>query len=138
MISAAQEQERTKVVQTKPPSSRLVLSPFITGLDPFELMALAATTAEHFRRRQGRGGARRTISPSSLFWICRNGNAGCKSETILQRNDYFRILRVGQNQNVDLESTVVKPVRISLFCVGSKSSKWAQQMNDTNLTNDAP
>ena len=61
MISAAQEQERAKVVQTEPPSSRLVLSPFITGRDPFEQMALTATTTKHFRRRQGRGDARRAI-----------------------------------------------------------------------------
>ena len=44
MIKVAQEQERAKIVQTELPSSYLISSPFITGLDPFEQMVLAATT----------------------------------------------------------------------------------------------
>ena len=56
MIGAAQEQDRTKVVQTKPLSSHVVLLPFITGFDPFEQIALAATTAKHFRRCEGQWG----------------------------------------------------------------------------------
>ena len=58
MISEAQEQERTKVVQTKPPSSHLVCSPIIADHDPFEQMMMDVTTAKAFRRRQERGGAR--------------------------------------------------------------------------------
>ena len=61
MISAVQEQERTKVVQTKPPTSHLVLSPFVTGLDTFEQMVLSSVTAKHFRCLHGQGGARMTI-----------------------------------------------------------------------------
>ena len=66
MISAAQEQERTKVVQNKPPSSHLVCSPIIADHDPFEQIIMNVTATKAFRRRPGRGGARRTISPLSL------------------------------------------------------------------------
>jgi hypothetical protein len=72
-----------KGVQDEAAPSPLVPSPFITDHDPFEQMAATVTAAEHFRRRQGRGGARRMISSLSLFWICRNARAGCKRKTIL-------------------------------------------------------
>ena len=39
--------------------SALVLLSLTMGFDPFETMAVAAAAAKHFRRRQGRGGARR-------------------------------------------------------------------------------
>ena len=74
-------------VKPGPATSPLVPLPFITSHDPFEQMAATAAAAEHFRRRQGRGGASMTILPSSLLWICENGRAGCKSETILQRSN---------------------------------------------------
>ena len=76
-----------KRVQDEAAPSALVPLPFITGHDPFEQMAVTAAAAEHFRRRQGRGGASMTILSSSLLWICENGRAGCKSKTILQRSN---------------------------------------------------
>ena len=85
---------------------------------------MAVTAAKPSRCCQGRGGTRKTTLPwilqLSLFWICRNVRAECKSETILQDNDSFRVLRVRANflvlsQLVDWED--------SLFCVGLKSSK---------------
>ena len=82
MISAVQEQERTKIAQTEPTSSRLVLLPFITGLGPFEQMALAATTAKHFRCHHRQGGARMTILPLSVSWDCGNDKVGGKSVAI--------------------------------------------------------
>ena len=72
-----------KSVQYKVAPSVFVPLPFITGHDPFEQMAATAAAAEHFRCRQGRGGTRRTILPSSLLWICENGRVGGKSKTVL-------------------------------------------------------
>ena len=72
-----------KGVQDETASSPLVSLPFITGHDPFEQMAVTAAVAEHFRRRQGRGGASMTISSLSLFWIYRNARAGGESKTVL-------------------------------------------------------
>ena len=80
MFSVAQEQERMKVVQPEP--IYFHLAPFITGLEPFEKMALAVTTAEHFRRSHGRGGARMTIFPLSLSWIRENDKVGRKNLAI--------------------------------------------------------
>ena len=74
-------------VEDEAASSPLVSLPFITGHDPFEQMAATAAAAEHFRRRQGRGGASMTVLPLSLLWIYENGKAGCKSETILRRSN---------------------------------------------------
>ena len=73
-----------KGVENEPALSALFLLPLTTGLDPFETKAVAAAAAKHFCRRQEQGGARGGILPLSLFWICRNGRAGCKSETILR------------------------------------------------------
>ena len=79
MISAAEEQERTKVVQTKLPSSNLVLLPFTTGLDPFEQIAVVTVAAKNFRRRHERGGARMAILPLPLSWVCENDKVGGKA-----------------------------------------------------------
>ena len=57
-----------KGVQDEIAPSLLVLLPFIKGHDPFEQMAVTAAAEEHFRRRQGRGGASMAILPSSLLW----------------------------------------------------------------------
>ena len=72
-----------KGVQDEAAPSWLVPLSFITGYDPFEQMAATVAAAEHFRRRQGQGGARRTLSSLSLFWVCRNARAECKRKTIL-------------------------------------------------------
>ena len=76
-------QERVKGVEDKLASSPRVLLQFTLGLDPFEQMTVATVAAKHFRRRQGQESARWTMSPLSLFWICRNNRGGCKSDTIL-------------------------------------------------------
>ena len=116
----------TKAVQYKLLSFRLVLSPFIAIHDPFEqmTMTMAAVAAKDFRRRQGQGGARRVMPPFSLFWICRNDRSGCKSETVLQRNDYV-------NPDIKLESDFQPWTWTNWwnrsefpFCSGSKGSKW--------------
>ena len=72
-----------KGVQDEAASSPLVPLLLIMGYDPFEQMAATAAAAEHFRRRQERGGASMTISSLSLFWICRNARAGGESKTVL-------------------------------------------------------
>ena len=76
-----------KGVQTQPAPSPAILAKFTAGLDPFKAMAMSIAATKHLRRRQGRGGASTTTLPLSLLWICENGMAGCKSETILQRSN---------------------------------------------------
>ena len=72
-----------KRVQDEAVPSACVPLPFITNHDLFEQMAANAAAAEHFRRRQGRGGASMTILSLSLFWICRNAKAGGEGKTVL-------------------------------------------------------
>ena len=69
-------------VKPGPATSLLVSLPFITSHGSFEQIAATAATAEHFRGRQGRGGASMTISTLSLFWIYRNARAGGESNTV--------------------------------------------------------
>ena len=54
-----------KGVADKPAPSLLVLSPFTTGLDPFEKMDVVNVAAKHLRRRDKQGGAEMTILPLS-------------------------------------------------------------------------
>ena len=68
------------------PSPR-VLFPFTPGLDLFEYMVVATAAAKYFHGRQRRVGAKKTISPFSLFWFCRNARSGDKSKAILQCSD---------------------------------------------------
>ena len=61
------DRSRTKVVQNEPLSFHLALLRFVPGLDPFEQMIKTVAATKPFRRRQGRGGARRTISIVSVL-----------------------------------------------------------------------
>ena len=76
-----------KGVHTQPAPSPPILATFTAGLDPFKAMAMSVAVANHLRRRQGRGGTSTTTLPLSLLWICENGMAGCKSETVLQHSN---------------------------------------------------
>ena len=76
-------------VQTQLALSFPFLAPLITGLGPFEAMAMsfAAEKRLRCRCRQGRGGASIMISPLSLLCICKHSKTGCKSKSILQRSN---------------------------------------------------
>ena len=63
--------------------SSLVLLPFTMGLDPFEQIIMTTSTENAFRRRHGRGGAKRTMSSLYLLWTCRNATARGESKTVL-------------------------------------------------------
>ena len=72
-------------VQPEPAHSPHILVPSITGLDPFKAMVMSVAAAKHLRRRQRQGGASMTTLVLVLLWICKNGRAGRKRETMLQR-----------------------------------------------------
>ena len=71
--------------QTAPPSPP-ILEQFTTVLDPSKAMEMSVTAAKRLRCRQGRGDASTKILslPLSLFWICENDRADCRSITIYQ------------------------------------------------------
>ena len=109
-----------KGVQTQTAPYPPILAPFSTGLDPSKAVAMNVAVAKHFRRRQGRWGARRATSSLSLFWMCRNDRLRRK------RKSFYNVVTnpdvESRNQIFGLESMGETRQNLS-FCAGSEGSK---------------
>ena len=127
----------TKDVEEDPTSSSVVHLPFATGhvplgqmMPPPPLQIISAAAA------RGKGARWGFFLPLNLFWICRNGRAGCKSNSILQCSNYACKSRCWESESdfwpwVNSRNHAEFP-----FLFGFKQFKMTPKwiMNDTNST----